>query len=91
MREAILGLRIIIRIKNNTKCALAINDSRFAIINCHFLSLNGAPRTQPALNSFLLTLLDFLRMSNVPQQMRLFDALPLLAVCLLLGSLLTFK
>jgi hypothetical protein len=43
------------------------------------------------LNSFLLGLLDFLGVCNVPQQMRLFDAHPLQAVRLLLGSLLTFK
>jgi hypothetical protein len=43
------------------------------------------------LNSFLLALLDFLGVSNVPSQMRTFDAHPLLAVRLLLGSLLTFK
>ena len=29
--------------------------------------------------------------NNVPKQMRIFDAQPLLAVRLLLGSLLTFK
>lgn len=43
------------------------------------------------LNSFLLAVLDFLGVSNVAEQMRLFDAHPLLAVRLLLGSLLTFK
>ena len=43
------------------------------------------------LNSFLLALMDFLGVSHVPQQMRLFDAHPLLAVRLLLGSLLTVK
>ena len=51
----------------------------------------GAPRVLAVLNSFLLALLDFLGVGNVPQQMRLFDAHPLLAVRLLLGSLLTFK
>ncbi len=50
-----------------------------------------APRVLAVLNSFLLALLDFLGVSNVPQQMRLFDAHPLQAVRLLLGSLLTFK
>jgi hypothetical protein len=39
----------------------------------------------------LLALLDFLGVSNVPSQMRTFDAHPLQAVRLLLGSLLTFK
>lgn len=50
-----------------------------------------APRTLAVLNSFLLAVLDFLGVSNVAQQTRLFDAQPLLAVRLLLGSLLTFK
>ncbi len=50
-----------------------------------------APRVLAVLNSFLLALLDFLAVPNVPQQIRRFDAQPLLAVRLLLGSLLTFK
>jgi hypothetical protein len=50
-----------------------------------------APRVLAVLNSFLLALLDFLGVTNVPQQMRLFDAQPWQAVRLLLGSLLTFK
>lgn len=50
-----------------------------------------APRVLANLNSFLLALLDFLGVSNVPQQMRIFDANPFQAVRLLLGSLLTFK
>jgi hypothetical protein len=50
-----------------------------------------APRVLAVLNSFLLALLDFLGVSNVPQQMRIFDAHPLQAVRLWLGSLLTFK
>jgi predicted transposase YbfD/YdcC len=50
-----------------------------------------APRVLAVLNSFLLALLDFLGISNVPSQMRTFDAHPLQAVRLLLGSLLTFK
>lgn len=50
-----------------------------------------APRVLAVLNSFLLALLDFLGVSNVPSQMRLFEAHPLHAVRLLLGSLLTFK
>jgi hypothetical protein len=50
-----------------------------------------APRVLAVLNSFLLALLDFLGGSLVPQQMRIFDAQPLQAVRLLLGSLLTFK
>jgi hypothetical protein len=49
------------------------------------------PRILELLNSFLLALLDLVAVSNVPKQMRLFDAQPLLAVRLLLGSLLTFK
>ena len=50
-----------------------------------------APRVLAVLNSFLLAVLDFLGVSNVPQQMRIFDAQPWQAVRLLLGSLLTFK
>jgi hypothetical protein len=50
-----------------------------------------APRVLAVLNSFLLALMDFLGVANVPQQMRFFDAHPLQAVRLLLGSLLTFK
>ena len=50
-----------------------------------------APRILAVLNSFLLAVLDFLGVRNVAQQTRLFDAHPLLAVRLLLGSLLTFK
>jgi predicted transposase YbfD/YdcC len=50
-----------------------------------------APHVLAVLNSFLLALLDFLGVSNVPSQMRSFDAHPLQAVRLLLGSLLTFK
>jgi predicted transposase YbfD/YdcC len=49
-----------------------------------------APRVLAVLNSFLLAMLDFLGVSNVPSQMRTFDAHPLQAVRLLLGSLLTF-
>jgi hypothetical protein len=49
-----------------------------------------APRVLAVLNSILLALLDFLGVSNVPSQMRTFDAHPLQAVRLLLGSLLTF-
>jgi predicted transposase YbfD/YdcC len=50
-----------------------------------------APRVLAVLNSFLLAVFDFLGVCNVPQQMRFFDAHPLQAVRLLLGSLLTFK
>jgi predicted transposase YbfD/YdcC len=50
-----------------------------------------APRTLAVLNSFLLALLDFFGVCNVPKQIRRFDAHPLLAVRLLLGPLLTFK
>jgi predicted transposase YbfD/YdcC len=50
-----------------------------------------APRVLAVLNSFLLAVLDFVGVSNVAKQMRIFDAHPLLAIRLLLGSLLTFK
>jgi hypothetical protein len=49
-----------------------------------------APRVLAVLNSFLLAVLDFLGVSNVPSQMRTFDAHPVLAVHLVLQSLLTF-
>jgi hypothetical protein len=51
----------------------------------------SAPRLLAILNSFLLAMLDFVQVSNVPKQQRQFDAQPLQAVRLLLGSLLTFK
>ena len=50
-----------------------------------------APRVLAVLNSCLLALLDFLGVSNVPRQMRIFDARTWQAVRLLLSSLLTFK
>ncbi|WP_052568044.1 hypothetical protein [Ktedonobacter racemifer] len=50
----------------------------------------AAPRVLAVLNSFLLGLLDFCGVTNVPKQMRLFDARPHLVARLLLGSLLTF-
>ena len=50
----------------------------------------NAPRVLAVLNSFLLALLDFAGVTNVPKQMRLFDARPWLAVRLVFGSLLTF-
>jgi predicted transposase YbfD/YdcC len=50
-----------------------------------------APRVLAVLNSFLLAVMDFLEVSNVAQQMRIFDAHPEQAVRLLLGPLLTFK
>jgi hypothetical protein len=39
-----------------------------------------APRVLAVLNSFLLALLDFVGISNVPSQMRTFGAYPLQAV-----------
>ena len=50
----------------------------------------AAPRVLAILNSFVLGLLDFCGVTNVPQRMRLFDAQPWLALRLLLGSPLTF-
>jgi predicted transposase YbfD/YdcC len=50
-----------------------------------------APRVLAVLNSFLLALLDFLGVANVPRQMGIFGAHSWQAVRLLLGSLLTFK
>jgi predicted transposase YbfD/YdcC len=51
----------------------------------------SAPLVLAALNNLVLALFDFLGVTNVPQQMRRLDALPGLAVHLVLGSLLTFK
>jgi hypothetical protein len=51
---------------------------------------DDAPRILALLNSFLLALLDLVGVSNVPKQMRLFDAHHLVAVRRLLDSLLTF-
>jgi len=50
----------------------------------------AAPRVLAVLNSFLLALLDFGGVTNVPKQMRLFDAKPWIAVRLLFSSLVTF-
>lgn len=50
----------------------------------------AAPRVLAVLNSFVLGLLDFCGVTNVPQRLRLFDAQPWLALRLLLGSPLTF-
>jgi predicted transposase YbfD/YdcC len=49
-----------------------------------------APRVLAVLNSFLLGLLDFVGVTNVPKCMRLLDAKPWLAIRLLFASLLTF-
>jgi predicted transposase YbfD/YdcC len=51
----------------------------------------NAPQVLAALNNVVLSVLDFLEVPNVPEQMRIFDADPQRAVRLLLGSLLTFK
>ncbi|WP_172632378.1 ISAs1 family transposase [Dictyobacter arantiisoli] len=50
-----------------------------------------APRILALLNSFLLSLLDFLGVENVAKQARIFDAKPAVALRLLLGPLPTFK
>lgn len=49
-----------------------------------------APRVLAVLNSFVLGLLDFCGVTNVPQRMRLFDAQPWVPLRLLLDSPLTF-
>lgn len=51
----------------------------------------NAPQVLAVLNNLVLAVFDFLRVGNVPQQMRRLDAHPALAVRLLLGSLLTIK
>lgn len=50
-----------------------------------------APRALAVLNSVLLACTDFLGVSNVAEQIRVFQSQPLLAARALLGSLLTFK
>ena len=70
--------------------AMALRDVTLREDDCQ-VRKGEAPRVLAVLNSFLLALLDFLGVSNVPSQMRTFDAHPLQAVRLLLGSLLTFK
>lgn len=50
----------------------------------------NAPQVLAALNNVVLSVLDFLDVRNVAQQMRWFDAHPEQLVPLLLGSLLTF-
>jgi hypothetical protein len=50
----------------------------------------GRPEALAALNNGVLALLDWLGVRNVPEQMRIFSALPHLALELLLGPL-TFE
>jgi len=50
-----------------------------------------APRTLAILNSFLLAVFDWLDVSNVASQMRVFAAQPSLALRLFMGSLENFK
>jgi len=47
----------------------------------------GKPQVLAALNNIVLSLMDWLRVPNVPDQMRLFAAFPKLALDLLLGPL----
>lgn len=50
----------------------------------------GRPEALAALNNVVLALMDWLRVRNVPEQMRIFNACPQLALALLLGPL-TFE
>ncbi|GHO82241.1 hypothetical protein [Dictyobacter formicarum] len=50
-----------------------------------------APRIMAILNSFLLALFDWLGVTNVASQMRVFDAHPILALRLFFLSLLRIK
>ncbi len=50
----------------------------------------GKPETLAALNNIVLALMDWLGVHNVPEQMRIFQAFPALALALLLGPL-TFE
>src|SRR5947209_10960419 len=47
----------------------------------------GKPQVLAALNNIVLSLMDWLGVRNVPEQMRIFAAFPKLALALLLGSL----
>ena len=47
----------------------------------------GKPQVLAALNNIVLSLMDWLQVRNVPDQMRIFAAFPKLALDLLLGSL----
>jgi len=51
----------------------------------------SAPRTLAVLTSFLLAFFDWLAVRNVPSQMRIFSAQPLLALRLFTGSLARMK
>jgi hypothetical protein len=50
----------------------------------------GKPQVLAALNTIVLSLMDWLDMPNVPDQMRIFGAFPRFALDLLLGPL-TFE
>jgi hypothetical protein len=50
-----------------------------------------APRTLAILNSFLLALFDWLEVTYVASQMRLFSARPFLALCLFMAPLEKIK
>jgi hypothetical protein len=51
---------------------------------------DGKPPVLAALNNIVLSLMDWLGVRNVPEQMRIFAAFPKLALTLLLGPL-TFE
>jgi predicted transposase YbfD/YdcC len=102
--EVVYGLTALSPVQASAKDLLAFVRQHWAIENrLHYrrdvalreddcqVRKGEAPRVLAVLNSCLLALLDFIGVSNVPSQMRTFDAHPLQAVRLLLGSLLTFK
>jgi predicted transposase YbfD/YdcC len=103
-REVVYGITSLSPTRASAACLLALVRAHWKIENrLHWrrdvtlredhcqVRKGEAPRILALLNSFLLALLDLFGVSNVPKQMRTFDAQPLLAVRLLLGSVLTFK
>lgn len=103
-REVVYGITSLSPVRANAARILALVRAHWRIENrLHWrrdvtlredhcqVRKGEAPRILALLNSFLLAMLDFVGVSNVPKQMRTFDAQPLLAVRLVLGSLLTFK
>jgi predicted transposase YbfD/YdcC len=101
--EVVYGLTALAPAQASAQDLLTFVRQHWAIENClHYrrdvtlredncqVRKGEAPRVLAVLNSCLLALLDFVGVTNVPSQMRTFDAHPLLAVRLLLGSLLTF-
>jgi predicted transposase YbfD/YdcC len=101
--EVVYGITSLSPTQASAARLLALVREHWAIENClHWrrdvtlredhcqVRKGAAPRVLAVLNSFLLALLDFGGVTNVPKQMRLFDAKPWIAVRLLFSSLVTF-